>query len=157
MQTPNIRLATHDDLPQLAHLWYEQAALNQQHDSRFRLAPDAVTRWTETAAVWLNGADSRIFAADDGSGVVGYLVARVEPGPPGMLPDRVGVIDGLAIDSHRYQRGVGRALVDSAQVWLREQSVTRLSIQVPRRRAVEQAFWRALGAKEWMDTLWMTF
>lgn len=155
--TPVIRSAHSTDLPLLARLWYEKTVLQQQADPRLRFAPDAEKRWQHAAAGWIADADSEILVAEDSLQPVGYTVVRVQPGAPGLLPECVGVLVDMALDTHRYRGGVGRALVGSARTWLQERGVARLMITVSQRSAVEQAFWRSLGAREWMDTLWMTF
>jgi GNAT superfamily N-acetyltransferase len=155
MEALKTRPASLNDIPRLASLWYEKTVLQQQADPRFRLAPDALERWSQAAQGWIKDSSFAVFAADAEDAPVGYVVVTIEPGAPGLLPERIGAILDLAIDAHGYHGGVGRALVDAARDWLREQGIEQMRIPVARRHAVEQAFWRALGAKEWFDCLWM--
>jgi GNAT superfamily N-acetyltransferase len=153
MEALIIRSATLNDIPLLASLWYEKTVLQQQADSRLTLAPDGLVRWSEAACAWLEQPSSAIFVAGDVP--AGYVVTAIEQGAPGLLPERIGSILDLTIDAHGYHAGAGRALVNAARDWLRGQGVEQMRIPVLRRHAVEQAFWRALGAKEWFDCLWM--
>jgi GNAT superfamily N-acetyltransferase len=157
MQSLTVRAATTTDVPRLAQLWYEKTVLQQQADPRIRIAPDGQARWTAAAEAWVGDPLMALFVAGAGDEVVGYIVARVESPSPGLLPDRIGTVSDVAIDAHRYHAGVGRSLVAAVRGWLLEQGVHQLSIKISRRHAVEQAFWRALGAKEWFDCLWMKF
>ena len=157
MLTPTVRPGQPADLPALARLWYEKTVLQQQADPRLRFAPDAEARWLSVAAGWLTDANTALLVAVDGAAPAGYAVVRVEPGAPGLLPERVGVLLDMALDTHRYRGGVGRGLVSAAHDWLRHRGVGQLTVAVARGSAVEQAFWRSLGAREWMDCLWMTF
>jgi GNAT superfamily N-acetyltransferase len=156
MQTSSIRTAITDDLPVLAHLWYEKMVMQQQTDQRLRLAPDGREKWIAALQGWLLEPSYAVFVCEADAAVIGYLIVRIQPNPPGLLPAQSGVIVEAAIDAHRYHGGVGRGLVEAARGWLRQQGVEQLLIDIPRRSAVEQAFWRALGAKEWIDRLWMT-
>ena len=155
MQTLSIRVATPTDIPALTHLWYEKTVLQHHADRRFTLAPDGQRQWSQAAHVWLADPQVNVFIAETDEAVVGYLVARVQPSPPGLLPERFGVVTELAVDAHGYHGGVGRGLYEAACDWLTMQGVRHVYVDVLRRHAVEQAFWRALGAKEWQDRLWM--
>jgi len=152
-----VRSATPADVSHLAQLWYEKTVLLQQADPRVRMAENAHERWMAAACAWLEQPLVALLIADDDGEVAGYIVARVEPGPPGLLPEKRGVIADIAVDAHRYRPGVARRLVQAAQSWLAEQNVHEMLVNAPRRDAVAQAFWRSLGAREWMDGLWMKF
>lgn len=156
MQTLTVRAATPDDLPDLAALWYENTVLQQQADPRIRIAPGGEQVWARAAARWLDEPTTALLVAQ-GTAIAGYLLARVQPGTPGLLPERMGVIAEMAIDLHGYHGGAGRHLFDGARAWFAAQDVHEVVIMVSRRHAVEQAFWRALGAKDWTDCLLMTF
>jgi GNAT superfamily N-acetyltransferase len=138
-------------------MWYEKAALQQQTDRWLRFAPDAEGRWQAAAAEWLTDARTALLVADAPDGLAGYALVRLQPGTPGLLPETLGVLADMALDTHRYRGGVGRTLVNAAQTWLVARGIRQMTVSVSRRSAVEQAFWRSLGAKEWMDGLWMTF
>jgi len=138
-------------------MWYEKTVLQQQADSRLRFAPDAEARWQTAASGWLHEAGLALLVAVDADQPVGYAAVRVEAGAPGLLPEHVGVLVDMGLDTHRYRGGVGRALVSAAQDWLRDHGAAQMTVAVSRRSAVEQAFWRSLGAREWMDSLWMRF
>src|SRR5688572_16980885 len=130
MEALKTRSATLKDVPLLASLWYEKTVLQQQADPRLRLAPDALERWSQAAQSWLNEPSRAVFVADTEEAPVGYVVVTIEPGAPGVLPERIGAILDLAIDAHGYHGGVGRALVDAAQDWLRGQGVEQMRIPV---------------------------
>lgn len=147
-----IRAATVIDLPALASLWYEKSVL--QADRRLLIAPDALETWTRAATAWLDDPRCGIFVAEGDGGVIGYIVGWAQP-LPGMTPGSIGLITELALDAHGYHGGVGRALVDALKAWFAGQGIEQLAVWTPRFDAVGQAFWRSLGATEWVDVLWM--
>lgn len=157
MYALTVRPATTTDIPRLALLWYEKTVLQQQADPRLRLAPDAAAKWSAAAQGWLEDETRAVFVASSADLPVGYLVAAVENNAPGLLPERIGTLLDLALDAHGYHAGAGRALVNAARDWLRAQGIEQAKVTISRRHAVEQAFWRALGAKDWFDCLWMKF
>jgi hypothetical protein len=71
------------------------------------------------------------------------------------MPGQVGLITEIAIDAHGYHGGVGRKLVSALRDWFSEQGAQQTVIWTPHYDAVAQAFWRSLGAAEWVDVLWM--
>lgn len=157
MQTLIVRAATTTDIPALTHLWYEKTVLHLQTRRHFTLAPDGRAQWSAAALRWLADPRAALWVAQDAgeSALAGYLLVCLQDSPPGLLPAQVGAVLDFAIDAHTYRGGVGRELARAARDWLREHHVERMMIDVPRGAAVEQAFWRALGAKEWIDRLWM--
>jgi ribosomal protein S18 acetylase RimI-like enzyme len=144
------RAATLADIPILVELWYERALLQQ-----LQLAPDARDRWAAAASTWLGEKDTAIFVAENDDQLLGYVVGRVQPASPGLIPEWQGVITEIAIDVHHYHGGVGRLLVNAIQTWLRSRNMEQFLVSVPHRSPLEQAFWRGLGAVRWMEVLWI--
>lgn len=149
-----IRPATEADLPELARLWYEKAALPGA-DRRLTLLPDGRVRWTEAMRRRLADPSALELVAERDAVARGYLVAGLQPGPPGFAPELLCVITDMALDLHHYQGGLGRALVETARAWGKSHGAAGLVAQVPHRSAVEQAFWRSLGATVWADLMWL--
>lgn len=155
MSPIHIRAATFLDLPALAELWHEKLVILSQADRRFALVPDDRLRWIDAAREWLDDPRCGCFAALEGDTPIGFIVGWMQAMPPGMMPAQVGMITHLALDAHRYHGGAGRLLLDHARAWFTKQGVSQLITWAPHRLPVEQAFWRALGAAEWMDILWI--
>jgi GNAT superfamily N-acetyltransferase len=149
-----IRPATATDIPDLAELWHEKTVMLLQYDRRLMLLPDAQAAWSKTALGWLEDPRCCVLVAEEGR-VVGYIAGWKQDAPPGMRPAQLGAVSQVAVDAHGYYAGVGRLLVDALRVWFAEQGIERMMVWTPHRLAVEQAFWRSLGATEWMDILWL--
>ncbi|MDX2136506.1 MAG: hypothetical protein SF123_00300 [Chloroflexota bacterium] len=155
MNQPTIRPVQQDDLPQLSALWYEKAALLAAQDTRLRLHPDARGEWQQVASTWVTASERVFLAAFQDGTAIGYLVGAVQPAPPGYLPALLGSIEDLTLDVHRFEGGSARALVAAARSAFHAQGVEQIVVRVPRRSAIEQAFWRAYGAAQWMESLWI--
>jgi hypothetical protein len=155
MNSVTIRTVGVDDLPGVAALWHERMMLQQQADRRFALAPDALTQWLAAANSWLGNSDCIMLAAEHRSLLVGYAIGWMQSAPPGMLPERIGVVSEMHVGVHSSQSGLGRALLDSLRAGFAGQGAAVVTVHVPRRQPVEQAFWRALGATEWIDVMWV--
>ena len=144
-----IRAATLNDLPELAQFWQEKIVL--QADSRYTTSVD---RWVISATAWLGDARCVMLTAENDGRPVGYVVGWIQP-MPGLAGDALGLITELALDAHSYQGGVGRALIEAVRAWYADRGITALAVWSSRRSPVEQAFWRSVGALEWMECLWI--
>jgi GNAT superfamily N-acetyltransferase len=155
MQAVTIRSAKPADIPEMARLWYEKMVLQQQFDRRFVVLPDGRMRWMAQVEQWLLDSECAIFVAERVGGLIGYIIVWIQTGPPGLAPEYIGVVTDLTIEAHGQQGGAGRLLLQPVREWLGTLGVSNVIAHVPRRQAVEQAFWRALGATEWLDALWL--
>ena len=150
-----VRPTIEADLPHLVHIWYEKWTLLSQADSRVRLASDAKERWTARAQAWLASADTHMVSALSADSPIGCAVGRMMDAPPGLVPDKMGVVIDMALDGHRSYPGAARMLVGALRTWFAAHGVEQIMVWTARRQPVEQAFWRSLGAVEWMDGLWL--
>lgn len=155
MTAITVRPARSGDLPALAALWLEKMVLLAQADARLGLLADAETQWQQQAERWLNDARCALLVALEEQQIAGFIVGWVQALPPGVQPAQIGVITELALEMHRYQQGIARALVEALRQWFREQGISAHTVLLPQRQALEQAFWRAQGAAEWMNLLWI--
>lgn len=111
-----------------------------QTDARF-IAPSAADlnmARTRFQARIHTADDAVLVALPQDDSVAGYIC--------GLLLDGVGVVDDIALDAHTYHAGMGRALWEALRVWFDARDVNGIRARVARYSAVEQAFWRSLGA-----------
>jgi hypothetical protein len=144
------------DLPLLSAIWHEKTLLLSELDPRFRVEGSPRDQWERAAVAWLEDSRCILVTAEHETVPVGYLVGCVQSAPPGVQPQVLGLISDLALDLHGYYPGAARLLVESARTWFETQGVSQLVANVPKRSAIEQAFWRAQGASQWMEWLWIT-
>jgi L-amino acid N-acyltransferase YncA len=150
-----IRPATSADVPAMALLWHEKMTIQQQTDRRFQLAPDAQEEWSQAMCGWLDDSCYAVYVAERNGALVAYVVGRIQDNPPGLRPARIGTVIEMAVGVHSYQSGLGKQLLKPLNLWFAGQGITSIVAYVPRRQPVEQAFWRALGATELTDVMWI--
>lgn len=150
-----IRAVNAPDLPALVELWLEKSILFAQADRRVKVSADARVRWLAQAEIWLQDERCGFFAAERDEKIIGYIIGWQQPAPPLFDAPYIGAVTDMAIDAHGYHPGAGRALVSSLKNWFEGRDVRQMLVYAPRRYAAEQAFWRSLGATEWMDVLWL--
>jgi ribosomal protein S18 acetylase RimI-like enzyme len=145
------------DVPVLSEFWYDHMALLVQTNPRIRLLPDARVRWEQAVQDWLTQPRYVCQTARAGDEVIGGMIAVIVPPAPGLAPQQLAHITYLVVDIHtRHTRnGVGRVLLEAVRLALRERKITQLITQVGAQSAVEQAFWRGVGARHDDDLFWM--
>jgi GNAT superfamily N-acetyltransferase len=129
--------------------------LQQQFDRHFTLMPDARVVWAMAVAEWIANSECSVQIASQADNVVGYAIGWIRPGPPGISPSHMGWIEDMVVDAHSRQGGVGKSLLAALKDWFRDREIPHVIAAVPRLSAVEQAFWRAQGAVEWVDLMWI--
>ena len=143
--------AAPDDLPRLADLWQERMTIIAQNASRFSPGTDHRTLWTQFMRARMSDVTWAIFVAKSPE-PVGYIIGRIGD-PPDLTAStpgtRRGIIEDIALDVHSYHSGLGRRLYAALCAWFEGRGVGRIFVHAPRYYAVEQAFWRGLGAREW--------
>ena len=150
-----IHPASSDNLPNLSALWYEKAVILSQQNRRWQPNEQLRAHWEQQAKTLLEDENARVLVAETNTLLMGYIVGFIRPAPSGIASTSIGVIDDLAIDVHRYHGGVARSLVAVLRQWFAEREITHIAVNVPRRDAIAQAFWRAYGVSEWMERLWI--
>jgi len=141
-----IRSALADDIDKLIHLWSERVNLLAQADKRFASTSYMEDVLGQQIQAYLNNQNSIIFVALADDDVGGFVVAEIL--------NNYGIIHEMALDAHQYHGGMGRGLVKHSRQHFLKRNVKQIIIKVPRFHPVEQAFWLALGAKEWKDQTW---
>jgi len=149
------RLANPDDLVDLADLWYENQVLQQQSDLRSKLTVGAKAKWIDEASHWLTNPRCAIWLALRQDHRQGYLVLWLQDMPPGVVPTCIGYVSDIAVDLHSPSGGAGQILLRVARDWLMQRGIENITVAVPHRQAVQQAFWRGQGARTWMDLMWL--
>ncbi len=82
---------------------------------------------------------SRTWVAEDGREVVGFLIANRHPTQP------LAHIITIDVIAPWRRRGVGRALMDAAEKWAREQRLVAVALETAEHNLDAQGFYAARG------------
>jgi ribosomal protein S18 acetylase RimI-like enzyme len=152
-----VRLGDKEDIPAMVRLWREMMDFHAKADSRFRPAPSpqAEEAWERflSTDIWENEDWCVLVAEADGE-LVGQVMGAVRDPYPVFEPGRYGYVTDVVVDPTVRRSGVGRALFEALKMWFREKGVAHLQLQVAHKNVASQAFWRAMGCTDYMDTLW---
>lgn len=152
-----IRATVSADLPILSEFWYDHMVVLQHTNPRLRLAPDARKTWERAMQAAVSQPNTIMLTSVLEDVVGGAILADVLPNAPGLLPERIALVQALLIDIHtpHSQHGIGGYLLAALKNILAEQRITQLQVAVSASSVVEQAFWRAMGARNNDEIFWM--
>jgi len=152
----SVRRACQSDTTRMVAIWLEAAEALAKADPRVRLAENAAALWQAALDEWLAQPNMALFVAvDEHQTVIAYIIGECVPNAPAFLPERYGVVRDLAVDFHAKSGRLGRQLLNALCAWFAAQGITELTVRVPYRHPVAQAFWRALGASKSADEFWL--
>lgn len=133
------RTLTRDDIASIRPLWEALNRLHQERSADFQehFRTNTFERRIEK---FLALPDDRLYVrgAEDSGAIVGYLVATVSAGG-------AGEIDSIFVEDEYRARGVGRALMEQALVWLSETGCGEISVGVAGGNEETFGFYRRFG------------
>ncbi|GAB1420333.1 hypothetical protein MASR2M15_04250 [Anaerolineales bacterium] len=150
------RQAVLADIPLLRGIWYDRMVLIVQNTPMMHIHPHWSEQIEASLADMIMREDRVIFVIENQTEMIkGYISVGIENNLPGLAPGQIGFIDELCLDLHSEQAGLGKPLLTEAQNWLKAQGIALISVRIPAHQAVEQAFWRAIGAKKTHEWMWI--
>lgn len=142
-----IRTATMEDYEAICQLTLQVDQLHiAWYPEYFRL-PQGPSRERIFIQTWHGREESEIFLALDESGLVGLLMIVIEVFPDFPIMQagyRKATVDNLVVEQNNQGRGIGKQLMEAAEVWARQQKAQEMSLQVYEKNQKAQAFYRQL-------------
>ena len=154
MTTIAVRRATEVDVPGMLPLWNEMMAFHAALDPRFQPVPDGDTYWAKATSAWIREDDSCVLVAEAEGRIVGYIVGMMHENPPVLLPPLYGFVSDICVAPEWRQRGVGRRMFAALKEWFRQHGADHVELRVAHNNPISQAFWRAVGCQDYMDSMW---
>lgn len=151
----SVRLATMLDLDQVAQVFKEENRFHAELlPELFQVTDPIITvEWFEGILV---DREKALYVAEaEGGRVIGVLLIEVQTSPndPIFRPRRYAVVDEVAVLEEYRGQGVGRALMNQAHQWARDQEVSEVELQVWEKNPGAITFYRQLGYKTTRKTM----
>ena len=140
-----IRRARPGEARPVGLLWLRLLEHQAAANSSLAPATDALERWLNDYPYWMRDDATRIYVADRGGALTGFLKAHVREAPPVHVPRREVYVGALYVAADARRRGTGRSLVRAAARWAAPIGEMRLGVAA--NNAEARAFWRDLGAQ----------
>ncbi len=147
-----IRRAERRDLPALGRLGAMLMGTHYAFDPQRFLPPGESA---ESGYAWFLGSviespDGRVFVADEGDEVVGYIYVALEPLSWKELRGPAGFIHDVAVAEATRGAGVAKQLIAAGIDWLRERGAPRVILWTAAPNEAAQRLVRGLGFRDTM-------
>lgn len=149
-----VRRAVAADIDELTRLREERITVYLKSDIRLTRNAAESQLWRAGVLDWMKRDDAAIMVADRDGQLIGYVIGWVWENPPIFELRRMGLVAEMSVDGHCKQGGVGTALFKNLQDWFRAHELRHIEVRIPRQQPIEQAFWRAIGAKPYFDHMY---
>lgn len=141
-----VRQARKSDADAVEALWAQLLADHAALDPRFRPADDAPARWRNDFPVWLDDTTRRIFVAEVGGEVVGFVSAHRWSPPPVYVFTSEVYVDELYVRPRMRGQGHGQALMDAVRAWAEELDADQIRLTALAQNPSAVSFWQHQGA-----------
>lgn len=152
-----VRPGKESDLPEMLRLWREMMDFHARLEPRFRPlpAPAGEQAWAAylEQGIWPSE-DWCVLVAEKDGRLIGQIMGAMREAVPVFEPERYGYVTDIVVDPSARRSGVGRALFEALKSWFHDRGASHLQLAVAHHNPASQAFWRAMGCTDYLDTLW---
>ena len=143
---------TSDHTEDAARLYLQSAEHHTELDADFYRIPDpgAVFAHYEKLVERIKTEPLMCFVAESDETVVGLVEVRISDPPSSnsmLRPRRIASVD-IVVDVDRRRQGIGKALMQRAETWARDQGATTVMFEMLRANEPAVAFYTALGYED---------
>jgi ribosomal protein S18 acetylase RimI-like enzyme len=146
--------AVMDDLESVEELWLELMGFHENIDPFFTPADNAGSNFRKWLTEHFHDEGSQIFLARIEDETVGYIKLEIAKYPPVLKRQRYGYISDAAVKDSFRGMGTGRLLFEAAREWFRSKGITRIELKVLNSNRVAVGFWKRMGFRPIMTTMY---
>jgi GNAT superfamily N-acetyltransferase len=150
-----IRQARAKDADAILLLWQEMMAFHAARESFFTISPQGPGNFLKWIRERIRKAGTRVVVAEAGGRLTGYCLAVLTCYPPVFLQADYCEIYDLAVSDTFRRSGVGRALFQDVKTWSAGKGITRIEARVALANELSTPFWRAMGLRPYMESLYI--
>lgn len=150
-----LRDAVQSDLQSVVELWTEYMDFHADRDPVLRLSETGQQFIVEEFHERMSDDKSRLLVAETNGVLVGTCLATIEKRPSFFEKVEYGFISDLAVTQSHRRSGIGERLFQKAKEWLEANGIDRIELRVVVSNEVADAFWRKMGFKPYMETLFL--
>lgn len=128
----NIREATEQDYEELSKIFAEVDSLHAEGLPHVFVQPEEIPRDREFVSGIIADENAALFVAEHNSQVIGLIHVAIRESPviPITVQRRYAYVEAVAVTQQLRGRGVGRALMEEAQLWSIQKKVSQVELNV---------------------------
>ena len=149
-----IREAVKNDVTALVELWKEMMDFHKERDKIFTRTATGHERWIEFITGYIASENSCVLVAECDGRIVGHSLALIEEYPPVLTTKRYGLFKETVVAADYRGCGVGERLVKEMLKWFYEQEMKRIEVKVSVHNELSTVFWRKMGFRPYIETLY---
>jgi len=148
-----IREATKADLPDIVELWKSIMDFHRNLDSFFTRSQEGHRNFLNWVTKEMESDTSELFIAETEGKILGYIKIQICDYPPVFEKKKYGMISDAIVNEKYRRKGIGEALFDRAMGWFKENDIERVELRVANINPVAQGFWKKMGFRPYMTTM----
>jgi L-amino acid N-acyltransferase YncA len=152
---PVIRQARADDAEAILLLWQEMMAFHAAREPFFTISPQGPGNFLKWLRECMRKGGTRVVVAEAEGRLAGYCLAVLSCYPPVFMQSDYCEIYDLAVSDAYRRSGVGRALLQDIKAWSAQKGIKRIEARVALANELSTRFWRAMGLRPYMESLYI--
>ncbi|MBD3277381.1 MAG: GNAT family N-acetyltransferase [Candidatus Aegiribacteria sp.] len=149
----DIRKVKQTDMPRVVELWKEFMDFHSSFDTFYSRSRDGHNNFRKWIEKELESDSAELFVADYCGEVIGYIKIQVSQYPPVFQLKEHGMISDAAVAEEYRRKGIGEALYKRAMEWFEDRGIQRVELRVANVNPVASGFWRKMGFRPYMTTM----
>ena len=143
----NIREATPRDYQRLCTLIDQVDGLHREHLPHIFQKAEGPTRQREYVLGLIAADNVGVFVTEQDGRLIGLVVVivRVSSDIPILVPRTFALIENICVDRDHRNQGIGKALVEHAQLWAKEKGANSIELTVYEFNTDAREFYESLG------------
>ena len=156
MSECTVRAAKAADEGPVLELAQAEMRAHERLDPRFKLRPDADSRYVVYLRERIRDLDSAVFVAEMPDGrIVGSVVASVRTQESFFENRRFGYVSDLIVSPDARRQGVGQALWERCALWFKGLGIDVVRVHIAVASAEARRFWDRVGASDFLTESWI--
>ena len=150
-----IRNANEKDLPSVIKIWKEFIDFHKEKDRLLTRRADGHEYFAKFFRENIEKETALVLVAETEGKVVGYCQNLIEVFPPVLVTEKYGNVMDMAVTEKYRSQGIGEKFFNEAKKWFKEKGIERLEVRVLVANEIATSFWRKIGFKPYLETVYM--
>ena len=150
-----IRNAKESDIETVIEIWKEFIDFHKERDRLLTRRADGHEYFAKFFRENMEKETSHVLVAEIAGKIVGYCQNMIVEFPPVLVTEKYGNVMDMAVTEKYRSQGIGEKFFNEAKKWFREKGLERLEVRVLAANEIATNFWRKMGFKPYLETVYM--